>query len=173
VDPFSALKLIGAGVRLIDRATGPSSQSAPAASATPSFESLLRQAQAGELTTGDPVEIDPALPLSLSSEQMTRLQDAADRAAGAGASQALVRLDGLLLRLDVQARRITQVVDSRLGDVTTGIDALVDAGTGAGSSLTCGTLASADPAQASPLLTGPQSSLSASLIRALASARSA
>ncbi|MCC6283951.1 MAG: hypothetical protein IT439_01425 [Phycisphaerales bacterium] len=160
MDPFSALKLIGAGARLIERVTG--TPAAPAAGAAPSFESLLRQAQEGELTTGDPVEIDPALPLALTAEQMSRLQDAADRAAGAGASQALVRLDGLLLRLDVAARRITGVVDSRLGDVTTGIDALVDAGA----------QSAAAPGDAE-VLAGPQSPLSASLIRALAAARSA
>lgn len=73
------------------------------------------------------VSIEAGLDLDLSDEQMQRLAEAADRALAAGASNALVMIDGKALRLDVQARRITGEVSLMHGDVLMGIDAVVQA----------------------------------------------
>ncbi len=73
------------------------------------------------------VLIEAGLDLDLSDEQMQRLAEAADRAMAAGASSALVMIDGKALRLDVQSRRITGEVSLMHGDVLTGIDAVVQA----------------------------------------------
>lgn len=76
---------------------------------------------------GQGVSIDAGLDLGLSDAQMRRVSEAADRAASAGAKNALVMIDGRALRLDVESRRITAEVSLRHGDVLTGVDAVVQA----------------------------------------------
>lgn len=97
------------------------------------FQTLLLEAnqlgagRLGAMPSLGGVSIDAGLDLDLSDEQMQRLAEAADRALAAGASSALVLIDGKALRLDVQARRITGEVSLMHGDVLTGIDAVVQA----------------------------------------------
>ncbi|MBN4052646.1 hypothetical protein JYU07_00015 [Roseiflexus sp. AH-315-K22] len=72
-----------------------------------SFEEMLELAQAGEVSTGQGVSIGPGVDVELSPEQMARLAGAADRALAAGATDVVVMLDGMALRLDVQSREVT------------------------------------------------------------------
>ncbi len=78
------------------------------------------------------VRLAPGLDLELSDDQMRRLSEAADRARQAGARTALVMMDGMALRLDVQSRTVTARESVSTGDVLTGIDAVVDASDPAG-----------------------------------------
>ena len=97
------------------------------------FQTLLLEAnqlgagRLGAMPSLGGVSIEAGLDLDLSDEQMQRLAEAADRALAAGASSALVLIDGKALRLDVHARRITGEVSLMHGDVLTGIDAVVQA----------------------------------------------
>ncbi len=118
VDPL--LRSLGSGV-LPAGVPG----SAPVAGAQ--FEQLLARAQRGELRTGEGVQVEPGLGISLSDEQSARLAEAADRAAAAGARTAIVQLDGMLLKLDVASRRVTGEFRPQSGEVLTGVDAFVDA----------------------------------------------
>ncbi len=115
--------------------------------ASASFGDLLERERSA-------VRIAPGLDLELSDDQMRRLAEAADRAQRAGARSALVMIDGLALRLDVQSRTVTARESVAAGDVLTGIDALVDASDPAG-----------DPVAS--LLSG---SVHPSIVRALAGA---
>ncbi len=100
---------------------------------------VLGGGEAGGVSFGDLLErersavrIAPGLDLELSEDQMRRLAEAADRAQRAGARSALVMIDGMALRLDVQNRTVTARESVAAGDVLTGIDALVDASDPAG-----------------------------------------
>lgn len=123
VDPLSLLRQLG-GVRGVEPAAP-----VDGARAAPDgvFEGLLARARGGQLSSGRGVSIDPGVALEFTSEQMQRLADAADRAEAAGASNAIVRIDGALVQLDVAGRRVTAEIDPRHGDVLTGIDAFVEA----------------------------------------------
>ncbi|GJM19104.1 MAG: hypothetical protein DHS20C14_13170 [Phycisphaeraceae bacterium] len=124
------LTLLGSGIRPagVDSA-GASSRGAGAAAQAdgPGFAALLHAARAGELGSGMPVEIEPALRLELTEEQTARLEKAADRATSEGADRAVVVLDGKALVLDVEGRR---VIDAKAIDeigALTNIDAVIGA----------------------------------------------
>jgi hypothetical protein len=72
-----------------------------------SFEEMLELAKSGEVSSGQGVSIGPGVDVELSAEQADRLAAAADRAMAAGATDVVVMLDGMALRLDVQNRQIT------------------------------------------------------------------
>lgn len=108
-------------------AHGRDANAASAVGADGAFSRLLGAAQRGQVSTGRPVELAPGLAIELSDGQMSRLREAADRAAAAGAQQALVLMDGRLLKLDVAARRVTQEVQLEHGDVVGRIDAFINA----------------------------------------------
>lgn len=111
----------------ISRASGGAEVGPRGASAlgAASFASLL-----GGLTGlggGGAITIGQGVDVSLSDAQVARLGEATDRAARAGAREALVVLDGLTLRVDVSKREVTESVSMAHGDVITGIDAIVQA----------------------------------------------
>ena len=78
--------------------------------------------------SGLPVSIAAGAGLELSSEQLARVAQAADKAQAQGASRALVMIDGQALQLDVGVRQITGKVDLNSTDVMSGIDTVVWAG---------------------------------------------
>lgn len=86
------------------------------------FAEHLSKAQ-GE-AEGLPVKLGKGLELKLTSEQLARLADAADRAEAEGADTAVVMIDGMALELDVTMRTVRSVIDQSAG-VKTGIDAIV------------------------------------------------
>lgn len=90
-----------------------------------SFASLLGGLPG--LGGGGRVTLGQGVSVSLGDAQAARLAEATDRAARAGARDALVLLDGLMLRVDVSRREVTQSVSLAHGDVLTGIDAIVEA----------------------------------------------
>ena len=92
-----------------------------------SFEELLELAKSGEIASGQGVEIQPDLGLELTNDQLARLSEAADRAMASGATDVIVTLDGMALRLDVQARRIVGVVDLDRQRELIGIDGFISA----------------------------------------------
>ncbi|MBA4028480.1 MAG: hypothetical protein C0475_05000 [Planctomyces sp.] len=90
------------------------------------FQSILAGARSGQARSNRPVEVSERLGISLSDDQAERLSAAADRAQSAGASTALVLLDGLALRLDVTARRVDERLDNA-ERLRGGFDAIVSA----------------------------------------------
>lgn len=125
------------------------------------FDQLLRNARAGELSSGKRVTIAPGAGVELSDGQLTRIADAVDRAEAAGSKRALVRMDGRLLEVDIEKRTVLREVDLRLGDVVSNIDALVEAGSSQGPSAGSGTDQLAE-------LAGSITGLNPSLLRVLA-----
>ncbi|MBL8963606.1 MAG: hypothetical protein KF787_09655 [Phycisphaeraceae bacterium] len=93
---------------------------------TGSFAQLLEAARSGHFSGGPPVTVHPSSGVSLTPDQMQRLSVAADMAQAAGATRALVRIDGMSLLMDVGVRSITASVKIAPGEVVTGIDALVE-----------------------------------------------
>lgn len=76
------------------------------------FQNLLKQAKQGLVRSDLPVSIAKNASVELSPEQTERLAQAADRAAAAGLTSALVVIDGQTLTLDVQTRTITGKFDA-------------------------------------------------------------
>ena len=128
-DPGQLLRRLGSGV-LPPGVAPPGGPHAAAPHAVvgagdgASFQAMLDRARAGEIATGRPVELGGAP--ELRRDQADRLARAADLAEAHGASNALVRLDGLMLRVDVPARRVLDTVSESPGRVLD-VDALVDA----------------------------------------------
>lgn len=102
----------------------------------PTFASLLNGLTG--LGGGGAVTFGEGVGVSISDAQAARLAEATDRAARAGARDALVVLDGLMLRVDVSKREVTQSVSLAHGDVLTGIDAIVEASEDGGAGLAGG-----------------------------------
>ncbi|MEZ6232836.1 MAG: hypothetical protein R3B68_01485 [Phycisphaerales bacterium] len=127
------LGLLSSGVRAISGAIAP--DRAPEHAST-DFQALLAEARNGAVETGLPVTLARGVDIKLSDEQLERLARAADRAESAGATRALVAIDGRLLELDVATRQITAEHAPADTDaqapadtaVIVGIDAVVDAG---------------------------------------------
>ena len=71
-----------------------------------------------------PVKVGKGVEIELTKEQLSRLEEAADRAEAEGADNAIVMIDGIALELDVTMRTIRGVVDQESG-IKTGIDAVV------------------------------------------------
>lgn len=99
---------------------------------TPGFAELLSQARGGSPPSGGPVEVDASAELAtpLSEEQLGRIAEAVDRAEAAGASRALVLVDGRALRVDVLTRRVVEEVDLSGGAPAVDVDAVVEAAGG-------------------------------------------
>jgi hypothetical protein len=101
--------------RAVDAAIRPTSAS---------FADLLQLAQAGQVTSDRPVDVSPNLDLELSESESERIAWAVDRAEAAGATSALVMLDGRGFLVDVTTRRIEAIADTP-GEVLMPIDAVV------------------------------------------------
>jgi hypothetical protein len=128
------LKMLGAGVR--GPGAAPKAGRAGLTSAElagSSFGELLGKVRAGEIASGLPVKIAPGVELPLNDEQLRRIGVAADKAEAAGATRALVVIDGMQLRLDVGVRTVTGYAQPGETGVLTGIDAIVHAGGPVGS----------------------------------------
>jgi hypothetical protein len=69
-----------------------------------SFASLMQSVQAGTFSSGAPVGVASNSGIELSSRQLQRLAEAADRATASGANRAVVLIDGMALKLDVNQR---------------------------------------------------------------------
>lgn len=98
-------------LRLLEPAVRPLAAPSPTGPAprSESFSALLERAARGELATGRAVTVAvaAALPAPLSPEQLARIGAAADRAEAAGATAALVLVDGRGVLLDVGQRVVT------------------------------------------------------------------
>ncbi|MCK4871287.1 MAG: hypothetical protein KAS72_01035 [Phycisphaerales bacterium] len=95
----------------------------PAILTTP-FADLLALAAQGKITSDLPVDVSPMLDLELSEADAQRVAWAVDQAEAAGATRALVLLDGEGLLVDVPARRIEGLA-TEPGAVLTEIDTVV------------------------------------------------
>lgn len=104
----------------IDRASATSDANASG------FAALLAKAREGGVSSGREVTLGTGVPMSLSDADVSRLSVAADVLEAAGATQAMVVLNGQALHLDVSGRLITQVHRTMDADVVTGIDAFLD-----------------------------------------------
>ncbi len=79
------------------------------------FADMLGKAQSGLQPSGQPVELGRGVDLDLTTDQLSRLAQAADRAEAQGAQTAVVMIDGRALELDVTLRQITGEVNADEG----------------------------------------------------------
>jgi hypothetical protein len=112
-----------------------SSQATPGVAAAPEraavvgaldFSKMLHMARTGQLASGREVKVARGAGVNFSEDQIKRLSAAADLAESQGATRALVKMDGMAIRLDVAMREVTGVVDLSKVGVITGIDAVVE-----------------------------------------------
>lgn len=89
-----------------------------------SFQSMLQQAHSGKMVSGLPVTAGPNSGIALTDEQLSRVSVAADQAAAAGISTAVVVVDGQAFTLDVHLRKLTGAVQPTDRAVS-GIDGIV------------------------------------------------
>lgn len=115
--PVDLLRLLASGTQGPDRA--------PRQAGELTFERLLEMARSAGPAGGAPVRISPAAGVELSEAQMARLARAADRLEEAGATRALVILDGRALSLDVATRTVTGSVALEAGRPLVGFDAIL------------------------------------------------
>lgn len=94
------------------------------------FADLLNKARSGSIASGLNVKVQPGIGVELSPEQLTRLQKAADQAEAEGADQALVMMDGMMLRMDVPTRTITGKHAPESKGIMTGVDSVIMLGSG-------------------------------------------
>lgn len=92
-----------------------------------SFEEMLELARSGKMSSGQGVSIGPGVGVELTAEQADRLSAAADRALAAGATDVIVMLDGMALRLDVQNRQITELVNLKDHGELLSVDGILSA----------------------------------------------
>ncbi len=113
MDPLSALGLIGAARGLLGGGRTEASQSKT------DFAKILEDARAGKLESGRSISIAGGVDLDLSREQLDRLAAAADLAEREGTRQGVFLIDGQALRMDVDNRTITAVLDpgSTMNDI--------------------------------------------------------
>lgn len=89
------------------------------------FASLLKNAQAGQVSSGIPVTVSPRLgDVGLSESQLSRLSAAADKAEASGMTRAVALVDGQAFVLEVQTRTISARIDPTK-DALTGIDGVI------------------------------------------------
>ena len=119
--PLGLIQMLGSAAASALRPQG----NAPAEGV--SFEEMLELARSGEMSSGEGVSIDPTVDLELSADQASRLSAAADRAMAAGATDVIVMLDGMALRLDVQNRQITERVNLEDQGELMGVDGIMSA----------------------------------------------
>jgi hypothetical protein len=148
--PLSPLRALASGARPPAAATPARSPDAP------DFQALLRQARAGEISSGRDVTVAKRAGVDLTPGQLARVARAADRAEASGALKALVLIDGQALVLDVPAREVVGSAKLDPGAVIAGVDAVVAAPPSS---------SAADPAPIPP--SPPASGLTPALLRAL------
>ncbi|MEL7483144.1 MAG: hypothetical protein AAFN41_02200 [Planctomycetota bacterium] len=103
-------------VGLASLATGAAKRLAGATGASSAaFADMLGKAQSGASSSGLPVGLAQGVDVELSSDQLHRLAQAADRAESQGAQTAVVMIDGRALELDVTLRQITGEVNPDQG----------------------------------------------------------
>jgi hypothetical protein len=93
---------------------------------------MLQDATTGGISSGLPIRVARTAGVDLSPSQLTRLAAAADRAEAAGASKALVLIDGQVLEMDVGLRTITAHADLNATKVLMGVDAVITVAPDAG-----------------------------------------
>lgn len=79
------------------------------------FADMLGKVQSNAQPSGLPVGLGQGVNIELSSDQLHRLSQAADRAESQGAQTAVVMIDGRALELDVTLRQITGEVNPDQG----------------------------------------------------------
>jgi hypothetical protein len=128
IDSASLLRALGSGVRPVG--AEPSGQARLIEG--PSFQDMLASATSGGVSSGLPIRVARSAAVDLTASQLTRLSAAADRAEAAGASRALVLIDGMVLQMDVGLRTVTGKADLNQTKVLNGVDAVVTVETEAG-----------------------------------------
>jgi hypothetical protein len=123
-DPASLLRALGSGIRPAG-VDSSSKQGAPRLIEGPSFQQMLEQAETGGVSSDLPIRVSRHAGVDLSPSQLNRLAGAADRAEAAGATKALVMIDGMVLQMDVGLRTITGKADTGATKVLNGVDAVV------------------------------------------------
>lgn len=118
------LRLLGSGVRP-DGAAGATGRGAAIEGLD--FASLLRKAEAGEVSSGRTIEVARGAGVTLSDSQVERLSRAADAAEAAGSTRLLAMMDGKALIVNVVTRTVEGAFDpaGKVGAdaVLTGVDA--------------------------------------------------
>ncbi len=162
------LRILGGngGASRVRPSTQAQPQSLEELTRTGSFADLLSAARKGEMPGGPQVSVARDAGVQFTPEQLQRLTVAADMAQAAGATRALVRIDGQSVLLDVGARTITAKVNAAPGQVVTGIDSLIEVPGGAGQPV----VQAISDAAAASLKTGPLAGVSKSVADALAAA---
>lgn len=89
------------------------------------FAELLSKARSGVMESGIPVRVASGAGVTLSEEQLERLQSAADVAESEGATRALVFIDGMALRMDVHDRTVLGEANLSDGGIVTDIDSVI------------------------------------------------
>lgn len=119
--PTDMLRLLGSGVQgSVDRpASRPVEESG--------FKELLNKARAGGVPSGIEARVADGVAMTFSPEQMKRLTIAGDKAEAAGASRAMILMDGLALTMDVGTRTIIQATNATSVGVVGDVDAVLSA----------------------------------------------
>lgn len=146
----SMLKILGSGVGLLA-----GSERAEGRIENASFAELLERAGRGALRAPEPVRIDPGSGVTLSEDQMARVNEAAGRLEASGASRGLILIDDLALEFDVLTRTITGRADLSDASAVVNIDGVVRA-------------EASQEGQAPSATAPPSLSMNASLLRVLA-----
>lgn len=131
----SLLRALAGGVHPVDTpaSVGPAS---PPDRETLDFGLALAHAREGELRTGLPVAVPPALRAGIDRATGDSISDATDRAAAMGIDRALVILGDRAFRVDIGARAIIDAPNG--GPAITGIDGVVRVPSPGGSNPTAG-----------------------------------
>lgn len=120
--PGDLLRLLGSGVSATgDRppVSKPIEESA--------FKDLLDKAAQGHVPSGIEARLGQGVNATFTPEQMERLTAAGDKAEAAGASRAMILMDGLAVTMDVPTRTVTQVVKASSLGVVGDVDAVIGA----------------------------------------------
>lgn len=121
------LKLLAGGVKPAALDRSPFAPLGRAQIDSASFSTLFENAKAGILDSGQPVSIAKSAGVELNDEQLARLAPAVDRAQAAGATRALVHLDGMWLAVDVGTRQVTGLEKLDPLKPATGFDSVIRA----------------------------------------------
>jgi hypothetical protein len=118
------LKGLASGVRPF-QPVSESPRTAAAQAGALDFASLLQKARSGAVSSGKPVTVGAGSGVTLSEQQIKRLEQAADVAEASGATKALVLMDGMAIKLDVGVRTVLGASAMNDASVLTGFDAVV------------------------------------------------
>jgi hypothetical protein len=128
LNPFMLLNALGGVANIVSGRRGAPGGLTRADLDRPDFEALLGRAREGGIQSGRKVALGAdADGLELTTEQLDRLTVAADRAEANGVRHAVVLIDGMALRLDVESRLVTGVVDQQSEQLHAGVDAILTA----------------------------------------------